>query len=158
MRGALPQRWQPHAGGVEFVGEANRQAWSGFIRQCYGMPPPIGDWLHALVGRPGWLHAMRREGGRADGAVVMARSLFQGPDGWAWLGVDAPVPGVMAPCFDDDQKVTAALLLAAAQSGAHTFVSDIEAPSPERRGPAYRAWGELGFEAVYLRHLFARGA
>jgi hypothetical protein len=156
LRGARPDLWAAHAQGCELVGATNQADWSGFICRCYGMPPPIETWLHALVGRRGWLHALRREGGRSEGAVVMARSLFTADNGWAWLGIDAPVPGVMAPCFDDDQKVIATLLLAAAQAGAHTFVSDIEAPAADRSGPGYRCWGELGFEAPYLRRLFSK--
>jgi hypothetical protein len=77
-------RWTAHAQGCEIVTE------------CYGMPAPIGDWLRALVGRPGWTHAIRREGGRSDGPIVMARSLYCDEEGWAWLGIDAPVPGVTA--------------------------------------------------------------
>jgi hypothetical protein len=71
--------------------------------------------------------------------------------------VDAPVPGVMAPCYDNDRQVTAALLRAATQAGARDFVSDIEVPSSARQGPAYAAWGSLGFEAAYLRQLYVRG-
>lgn len=157
LRGARPDLWAAHAAGCETVTPANAADWSGFILQCYGMPPPIAPWLHALVGRKGWFHALRREGARPDGPVVMVRSLYLGDDGWAWLGIDAPVPGVMASCFDDDQKVTAHLLLEAARAGAHSFVSDIEAPSPERTGPGYRRWAELGFAPAYLRRLYSRG-
>ncbi len=97
-----------------------------------------------------------REGGRPDGPVAMTRSLFHDAAGWAWLGIDAPVPGVMAPCFDDDQRLVATLLTAAAGRGARQFVSDIEQPSPGRDTEPYRRWAELGFEAVYRRHLFTR--
>lgn len=62
----------------------------------------------------------------------------------------------MAPCFEDDQKVVATLLAAAAVRGARAFVSDIEAPSPSRDSEAYKRWGQLGFEAVYLRKLFSK--
>jgi hypothetical protein len=149
--------WRPLATGAELVGAHNAHEWAGFIVRCYGMPPLIADWLHALVGRPRWIHALRREGGRAGAAITMVRSLFLADDGWAWLGIDAPVPGVMAPCFDDDRVVSAALLLAAAEAGAQRFVTDIEAPSAERSGPGYRCWSELGFEPAYLRTLYARG-
>lgn len=157
LNGTPRERWHAAALGCEPVGAHNQQAWSDFIRGCYGMPPPIGDWLHALVGRPGWIHRLRREGGRADAPVVMVRSAFVTPAGGCWLGIDAPVPGVMAPCFDDDQRVTAALLLAAADAGAHHFVSDIEQTHPERRGPGYTAWAELGFEVAYRRRLYVKG-
>lgn len=63
----------------------------------------------------------------------------------------------MAPCFDDDLRVTATLLTTAARAGAHSFVSDIEAPSPARAGRAYDNWRGLGFEPVYRRELFAKG-
>ena len=73
------------------------------------------------------------------------------------MGIDAPIPGVIAPCFADDLHVIAHLLMQAAKAGAHSFVSDIEAPTPQREGPAYDAWRSLGFEAVYLRRLFSKG-
>jgi hypothetical protein len=157
LRGARPEAWHAHARDCETVSAANAHEWSAFLLQCYGMPPPIGHWLHALVGRPRWFHALRRQGGRHGAPVAMARSLYLADDGWAWLGIDAPVPGVMAPCFDDDQKVTAHLLIEAARAGAHSFVSDIEVPSADRSGPAYQRWGELGFTPAYLRRLFSRG-
>jgi len=141
----------------ERVTADNAAEWSAFLLKCYGMPPIVGDWLHALIGRKGWIHALRREGGVKGAPVVMTRSLFLGDDGWAWLGIDAPIPGVMAPCYDDDQTVTAALLSAAAKAGAHSFVSDIEVPEADRQGPAYLRWGELGFAPVYLRNLYSKG-
>lgn len=154
LRGARPDLWAPHAAGVEQVGRHNMADWSGFLCQAYGMPPPIAQWLQALVNRKGWTHAMLRG---PDARVVMVRSLYRADDGWAWLGIDAPVPGVMAPCFEADRRVTAALLMQAAQAGTHSVVSDIEAPSPTRQGPAYACWESLGFRPEYLRRLFSKG-
>jgi hypothetical protein len=156
LQQAAPERWAPHASGCEPETRQNASEWARFILACYGMPPIIGEWLSALVDRPGWIHAVRREDGRTDVPVVMARSLFHDAEGWAWLGIDAPVPGLMAPCFEDDQRLVAALLTAAASRGARHFVSDIEQPSPGRASEAYRRWGELGFEPAYLRSLFAQ--
>lgn len=158
LQQATPGRWVPFASGCELVTRENAPEWARFILACYGMPAVIGDWLAALVERPGWIHALRREDGRPDGPVVMTRSLFHDAEGWAWLGIDAPVPGVMAPCFDDDQQLVATLLTAASRRGARNFVSDIEQPNPQRDGEAYRRWGALGFEAVYLRDLFVKAA
>jgi hypothetical protein len=152
-------RFEPlrtHIDDCEFVTRDNADAWSQFVVNCYGMPSVIAGWLKALVGRPGWIHAFRRESGRADAGIAMARSLYHDVEGWAWLGIDAPVPGVMAPCYADDQKVTAALVAAAAASGARGFVSDIEAPSPSRQGEAYERWAELGFSVAYRRRLFCK--
>lgn len=149
------ERWAPLAGGAEVVTADTAGEWIGFVLGCYGMPPIIGRWLEALVDRPGWVHAVLRRDGRPGGEIVMARSAFV-HDGWCWLGIDAPVPGVMAPCFDDDQQVSAALLLAAAELGAHSFVTDIEAPSDDRTGPAYDRWSQLGFEPAYRRTVHHR--
>jgi hypothetical protein len=154
LRGARPDLWAAHAAGVELVGVNNMADWSGFICQAYGLPPPIAMWLQNLVNRKSWTHAMLRG---SDAKVVMARSLYQADDGWAWLGVDAPVPGVMAPSFAEDRRVIAALLMHAAKAGTHSFVSDIEAPSPTRRGPGYECWESLGFIPEYLRRLFSKG-
>ena len=148
--------WAGLADGAELVDAANAVEWSDFVATTYGMPPVISDWLRALVGRPGWIHAVRRRGDRADGQVVMARSAFVDGD-WAWLGVDAPIPGVMAACFDDDLVVSAALLLAAARLGAQHFVTDIEAASNDRRGPGYDCWRDLGLEWAYQRTVYQRG-
>ena len=155
LRGARPDLWADHATGVEQVGTHNMADWSGFICQAYGMPPPIAAWLQAMVGRKGWIHAILRG---PSGNVVMARSLFQADEGWAWLGIDAPIPGVMASCFAEDRKVAAALLMHAANAGSHSFVSDIEAPSPTREGPGYDGWRSLGFSPVYLRQVFSKRA
>lgn len=156
LQGVPDHRWAEYAQGCEIVTPANAEDWSRFLVDCYQMPPLIGEWLKALVGSRGWTHAIRREGGRPHGKVIMARSLYQDNEGWAWLGIDAPVPGVMAPCFEDDQKVVATLLAHAAARGAYAFVSDIEVPSPTRDSEAYRRWGQLGFAAVYLRKLYAK--
>ena len=74
----------------------NAGAWSRFLLDCYGMPAIIGTWLQALVGRPGWIHVLRRQGGQPNAPVAMVRSLYHDREGWAWLGIDAPVPGVIA--------------------------------------------------------------
>lgn len=154
LLGVPADSWSAHAHGCEIVTATTAPEWSEYLLGCYRLPPLIGDWLRALVGRSGWTHAIRREGGRAEGRIVMARSLYQDAEGWAWLGIDAPVPGVMAPCFEDDQKVAATLLAAAAERGAHSFVSDIEVPSSTRDSEAYRRWGELGFMPAYRRELY----
>ena len=147
------ESWTQLADGAVLVDHTTASQWSEFVVATYGMPPVIGGWLRALVSSPGWVHAIRREGDRPDGAVVMARSAFVDGD-WAWLGVDAPIPGVMAPCHDDDLVVSAALLGECARRGATHFVTDIEATTDDSAGPGYDEWQRLGFHVGYRRTVF----
>jgi hypothetical protein len=57
-------------------------------------------------------HLPRRGGPYAP--IVMARRPYRDPEGWAWLGIDGPVPEVMVPCFAQEQKVVATWLTKAA--------------------------------------------
>lgn len=150
-----PVRWADDATGAELVDASNVDAWTAFVVSCYGMPPLVGTWLRTLVGRPGWLHAIRRDPHQPECPVVMARSAYIDGD-WAWLGIDAPIPGVMAPCYDLDQTVTAALLIELTGRGVRHVVTDIEHTDPQRRGPAYDGWSDLGFSPVYRRFVHAR--
>ncbi len=130
---------------VERVTPATAGEWAGFIDSRYRLP--TSSWLLALVGRPGWHHYMLRQ----DGAVVAVRSLFIGADGMAWSGIDAPVPGIMAPSFDLDAVLGEAMVRDGIAAGAKLFVADIEAPHPDRDGPAYRNYARLGFKLAYFR-------
>lgn len=130
---------------VEQVTKATAREWAGFIDNRYRLPTL--PWLLALVGRQGWHHYIARR----DGAVVAVRSLFIGADGVAWSGIDAPVPGIMAPSFDLDAVLGEALVRDGLAAGAKLFVADIEAPLEERDGPAYRNYARLGFRIAYFR-------
>lgn len=130
---------------VERVTQATAAEWAGFIDRQYRLP--TSPWLLALVGRNGWHHYMLKR----DGAVAAVRSLFIGADGAAWSGIDAPVPGIMAPSFDLDAVLGEALVRDGLAAGAKLFVADIEAPHEERDGPAYRNYARLGFRIAYFR-------
>jgi len=130
---------------VERVTEASASEWAGFIDKSYRLP--TSPWLLALAGRPGWHHYMAKR----DGTVAAVRSLFIGADGAAWSGIEAPVPGIMAPSFDLDALLGEALVRDGIAAGAKLFVADIEAPHEERDGPAYRNYARLGFRIAYFR-------
>ncbi|RRI03506.1 hypothetical protein EH240_10070 [Mesorhizobium tamadayense] len=129
---------------VEEVTPETAPEWASFIDGKYRLP--TSPWLLALVGRKGWHHYMLKR----DGAVAAVRSLFIS-DGTAWSGIDAPVPGIMAPSFDLDAMLGERLVRDGIAAGAKLFVADIEAPRPERDGPAYRNYARLGFRIAYLR-------
>ena len=137
-------------GTVELVSRGTGEEWAAFLVRLYGLP--TGPWLAELVGRPGWTHAVLRREGR----IVGARSLFAS-GGWGWLGVEAPVPGLMAPSYADDQALTYALVREGLRLGVERFAADIEAPSAARDTPAYANWKALGFEWPYLRTHFVYG-
>src|SRR5262249_18758182 len=107
---------------IERVGENMAEEWATFIDGMYRMP--TSPWLLALVGRPGWSHyALLRAG-----EIAAVRSMFIGGDGMVWMGIDAPVPGIMAPSFDVDALLCETMVADGVAAGARGFVADIEAP------------------------------
>lgn len=134
------------ASGVEKVGSSSAEEWADFIDATYGLPTK--PWLLSLVERPGWHHYLLRR----DGVIAAVRSMYVDRTGDAWLGIDAPVPGIMAPSFDLDQMLCRAIVGDGLASGVRSFAADIEAPSPDRGTPAYRNFAALGFRRPYFRH------
>ncbi|MCA9966773.1 MAG: hypothetical protein KC423_21135 [Anaerolineales bacterium] len=130
---------------VEKVTLATASEWSGYIDAMYGLP--TSPWLLATVERPGWHHYMLRQGGQ----IVAVRSMFLNAAGWAWFGIEAPVPGIMAPSFDLDRQLCQAMVQDGLKLGAQHFVADIEAPTPAMDTPAYHHFAELGFKRPYFR-------
>lgn len=137
--------------GVGKVTPAMAEEWTGFVDRLYGLP--TGPWLAALVGRPGWFHFVLRRGGK----VAAARSMYVHHDGMAWLGIEAPVPGIMTSSAADDLQLCQALVQAGLAAGADTFITDVEKPSPDGRGEAYEGFARLGFERLYLRQNWGPG-
>jgi hypothetical protein len=130
---------------VERVEAKTAGEWAAFIDGMYRLP--TSPWLIALAGRPGWSHyTLRREG-----RIVAVRSMFMDEQAMVWMGIEAPVPGIMAPSFEDDAAIVAVMVADAIAAGAAGFVADIEAPLPEGRGPAYRNFARLGFRRAYFR-------
>jgi hypothetical protein len=131
--------------GIEQVGGETAGEWAAYLDTSYGLP--TAPWLLALVGRPGWHHYMLR----VDGRIGAVRSMYLHRDGMAWLGIDAPVPGIMAPSFDLDAQLCQRMIRDGLRMGARYFVADIEAPTPEMDTPAYRYFEALGFQRPYFR-------
>jgi hypothetical protein len=82
--------------------------------------------------------------------------MFIGPDGAAWLGMDAPVPGVMSDDYEPDAALCAHIVADGLQRGATSFLADIELPSPEMDTPAYDYFARLGFRRPYVRTHWTR--
>ena len=135
---------------IERVDHTTAREWAGFIDTTYRLP--TSPWLLALVGRPGWFHYVLRQRSR----IAAARSMYLHHDGLAWFGIDAPVPGVMAPSFDSDAQLCQTMIGDALGLGAQGFVADIEAPSAQMDTLAYRHFAALGFKKAYFRSHYGR--
>jgi hypothetical protein len=135
---------------VERVGVATQDEWAQFLQHVYRLD--TGRWLQALVGRPGWHHYLARDGAE----IAAARSMFIGPGGIAWLGIDGPVPGVHWDDYRPDTALCAFMVEDGLAAGARGFIADIEAPSAALDTPAYAYFGQLGFARPYVRTHWAR--
>jgi hypothetical protein len=135
---------------VERVTAETADEWAEFLQRVYRLD--TGPWLQHLIGRPGWHEYVARE----DGEVVAARGMFVGQDGAAWLGMDAPVPGVMTDDYELDAALCAYSVADGLTRGATSFLADIELPSPELDTPAYGYFARLGFRRPYVRTHWTR--
>ena len=130
---------------IERVTTSNAHEWADFIDAAYHMPTK--PWLLELVGRPGWHHYLLRQ----DARVVAVRSMRINPDGTAWFGIEAPVPGIMAPSFALDARLCQTMVSDGLKLGTKLFVADIEKPSAKLDTPAYQDFARLGFTRPYFR-------
>lgn len=130
---------------VERVTSATANAWADYISAMYRLPTT--PWLVSLVGRRGWHHYALRNGSE----IIAVRSMYLDPNGNAWLGIDAPIPGIMAPSYDLDLQICQAIVEDGLSLGAKYFITDIEVPSPTMDTPAYQNFNVLGFKRLYLR-------
>lgn len=136
---------------VERVGAATADEWAAFLQRVYGLD--TGPWLQALVGRPGWHQYVAREAGE----IVAARGMDVDAGGLAWLGMDAPVPGIHSDDHEPDGVLCAAIVADGLTRGVRGFLTDIEVPSADLDGPAYDTFARLGFRRPYVRTHWAPG-
>jgi hypothetical protein len=130
---------------IEQVTTSNANEWADFIDAAYHMPTK--PWLLELVGRPGWYHYLLRENTK----LVAVRSMCINPDGTVWFGIEAPVPGIMAPSFALDARLCQTMMHEGLKMGAKLFVADIEKPALKMDTPAYQDFANLGFSRPYFR-------
>jgi hypothetical protein len=135
---------------IERVGAAVADQWVAFLERVYRLE--TDGWLQGLVGCTGWYPYIAREGGE----IVAARTMFIGPDGYAWWGMDGPVPGLGTDDYEPDAALCELMLRHGLDLGARCFLADIEAPSDAMDTPAYEYFGRLGFRRPYVRTHFAR--
>jgi hypothetical protein len=135
---------------VERVDAATADEWVAFLERVYGLH--TGRWLQRLVGRRGWHPYVARE----DGEIVAARTMFIGPDRYAWWGMDGPVPGLGTDDYEPDAVLCEFMLRDGLELGVRCFLADIEAASEAMDTPAYSYFTRLGFRRPYVRTHYAR--
>lgn len=118
--------------------------WTTFLDRWYELP--TGAWFRELVGRRGWLHAVLLR----DGEVRAARSLYLSPGREGWLGLEAPVPGMMTADHADDDLLLGHLLAEARRREARVVVADATTHEDH-----LERWQRLGLRVGYLRTAYA---
>lgn len=131
---------------VEKITRATMEEWATFLITMYNLQPtkPL---LLSLMERRGWQHYALRENER----IVAARSMYIHPDGMAWWGIEAPVPGFMTRDFSLDHHLCREIIKDGLRFGVKYFVADIEKSNAEMKHDGYRNFGAMGFKRAYLR-------
>jgi hypothetical protein len=130
---------------VEPVHRTTADEWADFLQRVYHLDP--SPWLQHLIDRPRWHPYLARE----DGEIVAARTMYIDPDRLAWLGMNAPVPGIHTNDYEPDAALCARLVKDGLRLGARGFHTDIEAVSPTMTTPSYEYFPALGFTRPYTR-------
>ncbi len=129
---------------VKEITSEDAERWADFIDATYGMVNK--PWLMNLVGRLGWRHFIVEE----NDVVSAARSVYM-KNGFAWLGIDAPIPGLMTKDYERDYLLLYHIVKAGLQHGVQHFLADIELPDDAMNLPSYHNIQQLGFRVVYRR-------
>jgi hypothetical protein len=82
--------------------------------------------------------------------------MFVGDDRLAWLGMDAPVPGIRTDDHGPDAALCEFIVADGVARGVRLFLTDIEVPSATQDTPSYEFFGRLGFSRPYVRTHWAR--
>lgn len=142
----IPQKWN-----IEKVGKTNAEAWADFVSDSYGIPS-TKDWLFNFAVRENWAHYILQE----DGKILAVRSMFTGPDNFAFLGIEAPIPGMMTTNYQMDSLLLKHIINEGLKAGVKRFVADIEMVDEKAATPAYANANMLGFLIPYRRLVYKK--
>ena len=143
-RDARPAARRDHAFSIREVSGDERDLFAATVAAGYGLPPPIGEWLREIVGRPGWSCYVCF----ADEEPAGAGALFVDEDA-AWLGVGATKPAFRRR--GGQSALIARRLADAARRGARFAVTETAVPQPGEPAPSHRNILAAGFRAAYVR-------
>ncbi len=142
----IPQKWA-----IQKVDETNAETWADFVSVTYGMPL-TKDWLLNFAVRKNWAHYLLQE----DDKILAVRSMYVGPDNFAFLGIEAPIPGMMTSNYQMDAVLLRQIIKDGLKDGVKRFVADIEMVDEKAATPAYANANMLGFLIPYRRLVYKK--
>jgi hypothetical protein len=127
------------------IGEARRAGEFGpTVAAAFGAPPPVGTWLDALAGRPGWHVFVAYDGERPVGGGALFAS-----GGTGWFGIAGTLPEARGR--GGQGALFAARIERARELGLDLLVTETGVPRDGEPGPSYRNMLRVGFEPTYVR-------
>ncbi len=148
LRGAEPIEAQTSLE-VREIGAADADAFGAAAAAGFGLPPIVGQWLVAIVGRPGW-----RCFSAFDGRDAVASGALYSSGNAAWFGIGATRPSHRRR--GAQSALLAARIRAAAQAGCTLLTTETGIPHPGEAGPSFKNIQAAGFRRVYNRLNYCR--
>jgi hypothetical protein len=132
---------------IEEVGAEMAKPFADVALAVFGMPPAMGPWLAALVGRPHWYTYLAFDGESpiATGALYIKNEI-------GWLGIGSTLPshrGRGAQGAIMTRRVTDGIA-----RGCRWLVTETDEETPEHPSPSYRNMVRTGFTMLYARPNF----
>jgi hypothetical protein len=110
----------------------------------FGMPPVVGDWLGAIVGRPHWRCFLAY-----DGNLPAAAGALYTDNNCGWLGIGATLPSHRKR--GAQSAILAARINAAIAAGCDLLTTETGIPQPGEAGPSFANIQRAGFTIAYPR-------
>lgn len=130
--------------GIHEIGPDQAQAFGATVAAGFGMPPFVGEWLAAVVGRPNWRCFLGLDGDTpvAAGALYTANNV-------GWLGAGATLASHRKR--GAQSALLAARINAAAHDGCRLVTTETGIPQDGEAGPSSANIQRAGFTIVYPR-------
>ena len=130
------------------VGPADAEGFARVVREAFGMPPSVDEWIAASVGRAGWSHY-----GAWDGGDLVATGAVCATNHTAWFGLAATKASHRG--HGAQGALIARRYHRAAALGCEWVITETAEELPDRPAPSYRNMVRLGFTEAYRRQNYA---
>lgn len=126
------------------VVDADPERFGQVLVRGYETPDALGQWVAALVGRPGWRTLLARDGDTPVGCAAVRIA-----DGGAWFGPAATLPAARGR--GAQSALFARRIALCIDAGCELLVTEALPDTPETPNPSYRNMIRAGFVESY-RH------